>query len=262
MPDSRPVHLIQISDCHLHGNPRTLAKGVSTFETLAATVAAIGADEDVIDAVVASGDLSNDWSDDSYLHFADLTRALGAPVYALPGNHDDPAQLVRVLSAEGVLVRPGADIGAWRLIFLDSVIRGEINGRLGSAKLAALDAELAGAEGRFALVFLHHHPVAVGRAWEDVPGVADAEAFFAVLDRHANVRGVAWGHIHFGFESERRGVRLVAAPSTCMEVVKDAETGLAYGRPAPGYRRFRLHADGRLDTEEVPVRFAGARAAE
>ena len=230
MTDSDILHLVQISDTHLHGDPRALAKGVNTFETLCATVAAIGADEEVLDAVVASGDLSNDWSDESYLHFAELTRALDAPVYALPGNHDDPEQLGRVLRSEGVYVQSSVDLGAWRLVFLDSVIPEEMNGRLGADKLAALDAELAGADGRFALIFLHHHPVAVGRAWADMLGLADADDFFAVLDRHTHVRGVAWGHIHFGFETRRNGVTLAAAPSTCMEVVTDPSNGLMFGR--------------------------------
>ena len=42
--------------------------------------------------------------------------------------------------------------------------------------------------------------------------VADADAFFGILDRYHGVKGVLWGHVHQEIDRLRNGVRLLASP--------------------------------------------------
>ena len=112
---------------------------------------------------------------------------------------------------------------------------------------AVLDAALGGQPELHALITLHHQPVPVGGAWLDEVSLANPDDLFAVLDRHAQVRGVLFGHVHQVFEGERNGVRLMASPSTCFQFVRDGED-LGIGDDPPGYRRLALRPDGAIES--------------
>ena len=75
----------------------------------------------------------------------------------------------------------------------------------------------------------------------------NADALFAILDRHPQARAVLWGHIHQEFDQMRGNLRLLASPSTCVQFAPGSED-FQVGNEAPGYRWLRLHADGGLDT--------------
>lgn len=53
--------------------------GIRTADSLAAVLAAIQAQAEPYDLVLATGDLSQDYSTDSYRRFAEMTRPCSAP---------------------------------------------------------------------------------------------------------------------------------------------------------------------------------------
>ena len=68
----------------------------------------------------------------------------------------------------------------------------------------------------------------------DSIGLHNREALFEVLDRFSCVKALLWGHIHQAFDSERRGVRLLATPSTGVQFAPRAASvpGRARGSAA------------------------------
>jgi Icc protein len=75
------------------------------------------------DAVLVSGDLAENASDAEYELVRDLLAPLKAPLYVLPGNHDDRRALHRhfgVPGAGGDPVQYSVDLGALRLVVLDT----------------------------------------------------------------------------------------------------------------------------------------------
>ncbi len=74
--------------------------------------------------------------------------------------------------------------------------------------------------------------------------------FLELLDAHPQVRAISWGHVHQSLDTRRRGVRLLATPSTCVQFLPLSDQ-FALDRRPPAYRRLTLHADGTLDTEVV-----------
>jgi Icc protein len=142
--------------------------------------------------------------------------------------------------------------GEWLFVMLDSYQHGMAAGRVGEGELARLDAALAAHADRHVLVCLHHHPVAAGSRWLDTVGLENGDALFEVLDRHRNVRVLLWGHVHQAFDGERRGVRLLATPSTCAQF-KPGSDQFAIDQRPPGYRWFELHDDGRVESAVVWV---------
>ena len=87
----------------------------------------------------------------------------------------------------------------------------------------------------------------VGSAWLDEVGLDDADALLSVLGRHPAVRGVLWGHVHQVYDQEHGGVRMMGTPSTCYQFVPGQDL-FGLEDSAPGYRRLRLHPDGRIES--------------
>ena len=98
------------------------------------------------------------------------------------------------------------------------------------------------------LVCLHHHPVPVSSDWLDRIGLDNAGDFFRIIDAHPSVRGIVWGHVHQQFDGLRRGVRLLATPSTCAQFLPHSQDFALDGRP-PAFRTLELTADGSIVTD-------------
>lgn len=239
--------LLQISDPHLFADPEGDLLGQRTRLTLEGVLNLAQANSGAADRVLLTGDLSQDASPAAYRYLADRCGRLGLPCHALPGNHDDPAEMARSLDASSIDMPHEVDCGPWRLILLDSTLAGREGGHLAAGSLRRLAATLAARPQAPTLVFLHHQPVPVGSPWLDGIGLNNPEDLFALLDHQPQVRGLVFGHIHQDFRAERNGVALLGAPSTCIQF-RPGSQDFALDAATPGYRWLELHPDGRIDT--------------
>ncbi|MFQ5984866.1 MAG: phosphodiesterase [Alphaproteobacteria bacterium] len=239
------LKLIQVTDAHVGEDLGRMFEGFDTLASLQAVLAHARRNAWPSDLVLATGDLAGDGTPAAYRRLKELFGALEVPVYCLPGNHDQPSAMAEHLVGGRVAMPGSACHGAWQIVLLDSTVEGWEAGRLDDDRLGSLDAALGRRPDLYALVCLHHQPVSVGTAMDRVP-LVNPEAFFEVLDRHGQVRGVVWGHIHHPFDDERRGVRLMGSPSTCIQYKGEEE--LHRTERPPAYRWLNLHADGRIET--------------
>ena len=242
------VRLTHFTDPHLYGSESELLRGIATLPALEATLANAQQRDWPPDAVLVTGDLVQD-DPAGYAHFRRVLGALQLPVLCLPGNHDAPEVMRRELDCAPFVVGGAIDLGLWRILLLDSTIPGSAAGRLSAQSLAALEEALAAAP-RHALVCLHHHPVPMASRWLDRVGLQNAGEFLDVIDRHPNVRGIVWGHVHQSYDALRNGVRLLATPSTCTQFLPHSEQ-FALDRRPPAYRTLELKADGSMLTEVI-----------
>jgi Icc protein len=249
-PEVQDIRLVQISDPHLRTDPAGTLRGVASLESLEHVLTQALHTRPAVDAVLCSGDIVND-EPAGYAHFVRALAPYGRPVYCVPGNHDDPARMRAALAQPGFQVGGHADLGAWRIVLVDSCVPGRVPGRVSEPELRALERALDGCAG-YALVCVHHHPVAMGSHWLDGVGIENAAEFLAVLDAHPRVRALVWGHVHQCFEGRRHGVRLLATPSTCAQFLPLSHDFAVDSRP-PAYRRLTLRADGTMETEVIWV---------
>lgn len=245
------VRLTHFTDPHLYGGENESLRGVATLPALKTALAHAQGRDWPPDAVLVTGDLVQD-DPAGYPHFRRLFGALGLPVLCLPGNHDEPRAMQRELAGGPFRLGGHVDMGRWRIVLLDSCIPGAASGALSAQGLAELDAALASAAGRHCMVCLHHHPVAMSSRWLDRVGLTNAPEFLHTLDQHRNVRAVVWGHVHQAYDGLRKGVRLLATPSTCAQFLPNSDD-FAVDRRPPAYRTLELRADGSLLTEVVWV---------
>ncbi|MGD8842423.1 MAG: 3',5'-cyclic-AMP phosphodiesterase [Gammaproteobacteria bacterium] len=240
------LRIAQITDTHLYADPDGRLVGLNTRHCLQQVVELAGRRRPQL--VVTTGDLTHDASADAYRAVRECLVQLRAPVYCLPGNHDESAAL-RASMNDGVafFAVPYLRMAGWQMIFLDSSVSGSEGGHLTQRELERLDGTLTRAREDPALIWLHHQPLAIGSRWLDRMAVDNGEAFFQVVGRHPQVRVVAWGHVHQRFEQWRDDVALLATPSTCVQFLPESED-FAVERIPPGYRWIDLYDDGRFTT--------------
>ncbi|HEV7433235.1 MAG TPA: phosphodiesterase [Steroidobacteraceae bacterium] len=248
---SSEPRLLQLSDSHLFGPAEGALRGVVTRRSLETVLRHARAHHWNAEAILLTGDLVND-DPGGYAAVRDLLGPLGKPVWCLPGNHDDVAIMRAELDQPPFAVGGHHDLGAWRIVMLDSCVPGKPYGELSGVELGRLEAALASAGDRQVLIGLHHHPVPMGSRWIDSVALKNPEDFFALTDRYAQVRAVLWGHVHQSHDSRRKGVRLLGTPSTCAQFLPHSDY-FAIDSAPPAYRRLTLRADGTIDTEVLRV---------
>jgi Icc protein len=235
--------VIQLTDPHLYAEP-TLMLGVDTEASLRAVVGQIQTDHGNADLLLATGDLSQDGTALSYRRFAQTVQDLSIPVRCLPGNHDAPAVLAQELAGWAA---PFTDVGAWRIVLLDSTVAGSNSGHLERAQFERLDDAAAGAGNRPILVALHHNAVQMTADWRDPMMLDNAAELFRHLARWRNIRVLLWGHVHQEFDRRRGNMRMLATPSTCFQfTIRDGRHRL--DDMPPGYRWLKLYPDSSVAT--------------
>jgi 3',5'-cyclic-AMP phosphodiesterase len=235
------MRILQLSDTHLYGDADGRLRGVATYFTVQSALRAALAASPDYRALLVTGDLVQDDAD-GYLRFRSVFGHIPRPVLCIAGNHDVPDAMRRELTGAPFQIGGSFRADGWRIVMLDSFWNGHVGGRLTGDELARLDEELADERGHV-MVCLHHHPISMGSRWLDPIGLDNYADFWRVIDAHANVRAIAWGHVHQEYHGERKGVRLFATPSTGAQFLPGSDTFAIDQRP-PAYREFDLYADG------------------
>lgn len=224
-------------------------RGVRTYDTFCAVIDAAMAHPDFSpDVIVATGDIVQDESQAGYERFRAALESFGLPVLCIPGNHDDPAIMAELLTRQPFQLGGEVRLSTWSLILLSTFLVGEDAGGLGPQRLAGLEQSLRNHESQNVLIFMHHHAIPMGSRWLDGVALRDAPEFLQLIDRHRNVKGVVYGHVHQASDRERNGVRHLSSPSTCSQFLPGSEFFALDTRP-PGCRWFRLHDDGSFESE-------------
>jgi len=199
------------------------------------------------DLVLLTGDVSEDASPASYARVADSLGTIGAPVLALPGNHDDPEVMKKYFRAGPWGCPRAVELGQWQLVALDSTLAGKISGTFSHQALERFDACMRGSKAKYILVALHHQPVPVDAPWIDRYALENPELFLNCIDREKRVRCVAWGHVHHAFSSERKGVKFMGAPSSAANSLP-ASPKFTLDLAGPSCRWLELGEDGSVET--------------
>jgi len=252
------LDVVQVSDLHITEAGAVLGQDARVnLDLIVADVARRGLDPDL---VVATGDLAHAGEAASYAWLRDRFAALDVPVYCLPGNHDLSEPFAAHLPGGRVVALPDTAVDGWRFVFLDSNALGREVGDDGvvrdrddrthgahTAQLLPADEQwftelLADGRDEPVMVWLHHPPMAhpIASGLEHRPFTQWLLGECAASGR---VRGVSAGHIHNAFATERAGIGFWTCPSGWLDLDFDAGTIVP-----PGYRHFRFHAGGAIES--------------
>jgi 3',5'-cyclic AMP phosphodiesterase CpdA len=204
--------LAQISDTHV----RVDDGGASVRRLTKALGQARGYRADLI---LITGDLVNDERSDEYAAFAEAIIDPPAPLYVLPGNHDDRGHIREALPGHKYFPASGPLSYAIeefpiRIVCVDQIVPGETHGSFTEDQASWLDRTLAQRPEKPTLVALHHPPFPTHDVLFDSIGLRNAELFASVVRRHPQVARILCGHHHRVAVGQVAHAPVIIAPST------------------------------------------------
>jgi 3',5'-cyclic AMP phosphodiesterase CpdA len=184
--------VLQLSDPHL------LAEESGADERLALALRTVRDSGLRPLALLLTGDLSDDGSPESYARLRaavdPVAAELGAPVIAIPGNHD-LGDAFREGVLDGAPLHRAVDVHGVRIVGLDTTVPGRPHGELGAGQLEWLDDVLRKPAEHGTLLALHHPPVPTVHPLLGRIGLRDPDRLARVL-KGTDVRMIVCGHAH------------------------------------------------------------------
>lgn len=245
----KPVLLAQLSDLHVCDE----WEGVDPVVRVERVVEAVRSLPNPVDAVVVTGDLTDDGSEENYRRARQLLERFDTPVHVLPGNHDDRRNLRQAFDLPGTGEEPinySVAVGELRLVLLDSIVPGQDAGEYGQEQLGWLDQELGRHSDSPTLLALHHPPLPTGMPEWDAINLtsADREAMAEVVARHPQLLAITGGHLHRTAAAALAGCSVFSAPSACLQARPDFERNDVDFVDPPGFA-LHVYFDGELSSQ-------------
>ncbi len=205
--------IIVFTDLHMAVSPRPGTP--DPFESLRAGLDHVARFNADAERIILCGDLTHEGDEASYRHLQECLARSALPIHPMLGNHDDRGVFRGVFRDcpvdENGFVQRVIDVPEARLILLDTLASpAEANvpphaGYLCPARLDWLSRQLREANGKPAILFMHHPPHPTGFASMDAIMLANGEAFHDLIEAHGNVRQLICGHIHRTISGSHRG---------------------------------------------------------
>src|ERR1700749_2015882 len=158
MSDGAPYLLLQIPYTHLGAD----WEGVDPDESVLRAVEAILALDDRTDALLVSGDLTQNGTPEEYARLRALLAPPDLEPHVVPGNHDLRGSLRAAFGLPGEGEEPAShvvDLGPLRLVCLDSIVPGAEGGAVDEGRIEWRDAARGGEPRRPTVIAMHHPPL-------------------------------------------------------------------------------------------------------
>ncbi len=263
--------IAQLSDSHICPPGRLFADVVDTTAMLEAAVDAVLGLRPLPDAVLFSGDLTNDGEAEAYAVLRPTLARLPMPVYAIPGNHDDREAMLALdgvveLGAGSCFRQFTAELGGLTLLALDSLSPGRAAGEICAERVDWLADALARSGQQPVLLMVHHPPAETGIGFMDRIGLVASAEFEALIRANSGrIQRIVCGHIHRPIFYRWLGVPVSVAPGIAHQVILGLDgSDPAFSMEPPGFHLHRWTAAGGLVTHQVyigcypgPYRFGG-----
>lgn len=240
----------QITDTHLAHADATDPVFDARAKNLRACIADINSLNPLPDAVIHTGDMTQNGKAAEFSWARKLLAPLNPPLYVIPGNRDgldNRDEMERAFANDGYMksadgfVLYSIERHPVRLVAVDTrAADGSNKGDLCGDRLAALDATLAAARARPTALFMHHPPF-------DVPPAPDPFAYHrrqavadlaAVVSRHPQVIRIFTGHMHRPWMVEFGGTAASTVPSVAADLRKGQYPQAMAGRAVYQVHRF------------------------
>ncbi|WP_308466440.1 metallophosphoesterase [Rathayibacter soli] len=247
--DTQALRILHISDSHLSGDGSLHYGLVDTRAALQRVLDRAG-ELDAIDAVVASGDLSDDGSEASYralrAAIEPWAAQRGAAVVYAMGNHDLRDGFETVLGE-----REGAKtVRGFRIVHLDSSVPGFGYGEMDASQLDRLRAQLAEPTENGTIVVLHHPPVPANTPLLAALELQHPETLLEACAgangsaEGSSVRLILSGHYHHSLVVTAAGIPVVVAPGITNTTDALAPAGTERATIGAGFALIDLPASG------------------
>lgn len=251
--------IAQLSDPHVRPHGVLYQGVVDANEALAAAVRQVNALTPRADLVLLSGDVVDFGDPAEYAAARAILSELRAPLFVIPGNHDE-REAFRAAFADHAYLPPdgplhfAVEAGPLRIVGFDVTIPGKHHGDVDEAAAAWLRNALAVDRARPTLVMMHQPPLSTDVPYLDAYRCFGADRLGFVIADFPAVERVLCGHVHRHMQMRFGGTLLCTAPSTATAI---ALKPLPDAKPAsclepPGFLLHHWRPEGLL-THNIPV---------
>lgn len=192
------------------------------------------------DMALLLGDVTEDGSLEACLRVKQIVDELGAPIIAIPGNHDRPVDIVDVFGSVH-----DTTMANWRIVAVDTTIPNQIHGCINSEEvLAVLGADI----GQPTVLAMHHPPITTSsHPWFQLKG---AVGLITALTQRSDIRLVVTGHIHQAFHVVLGAITYIGCSSTWYSIDHHGEARKDDNGHTGGLV-MHLYQDGTFDWQRV-----------
>jgi len=245
--ENKPLRIVQISDIHLFADKENALLGVKTFNSFSKVVELLKQEQEQPDLIIVSGDISQDYTQQSYLHLAHFLKGFPIPIYYVPGNHDDRNVMRSIYPRDNISNLRQIILKQTQIILLNSQKAQAVYGWLDNEELFFLKECLEEYPALPAIIVFHHQPIPVGCAWLDDLGLKNADSLWELLRNYSNKMIILFGHIHQEHSGKKNEIQYYSAPSTCIQFKRNSEA-FALENLNPGYRWLEMNEAGDINT--------------
>jgi Icc protein len=257
--------IAQISDTHIALDTPEADQRIRDFER---TIADINALDPAPDVIIHSGDIVHNGRQDEYAEAVRILAKARAPVYVIPGNKDDRANLRAAFSPRGYL-KPGSGFIEYsvedypvRLIAVDTLNTQSNKGDFCPERAKHL-VDLIGAETKKPIAVFAHHPpfeVLVGPNPLNFETPEIMARLRETLQYCERIAAVFSGHVHRPAEGHVGNIPAIVVP--CIATTLRRGEYPAHMKQCPVYYIHGFDADGSFTTAAriVGVRLPAASA--
>ncbi|HWK47939.1 MAG TPA: phosphodiesterase [Stellaceae bacterium] len=215
--------IAQISDLHICDEGALYKGVVSTNDMARAAVAHLNALDPAPDLVLLTGDVVEDGTASQYAAATAILAGVRAPLFVMPGNHDDRDAL-RAAFPEHRYMPPAGPINyavddlAVRIIALDVTVPGAHHGEVAADTLAWLEGVLDAGGDKPTIVAMHQPPFVCGIPYLDRYRCMEPEGLGEILARYPTIERVICGHVHRSIQRRWSGTLVTTCPSTATQI--------------------------------------------
>lgn len=258
MNDKKNFSLLHLTDLHLFEDSSTKFLGINPYESLEKVVSKIKLNADKgqkPDVIILTGDISQDFSANSYKLAAEVLHDFNCTILATMGNHDEADLFNNIICQDKCFKCSKKNIfGNWRVLILNSHFPAHVAGYLSESELDFLESELNSDKEIFTVIILHHHVLPIGSSWLDMLGLKNSEQFLEIIDKYKNIAAVFCGHVHQASMAFRKNVAFISTPAVSWQFARNSTTFML-DNLMPGYRMIELISSGEFKTEAIRLDF-------
>lgn len=249
-----PKRILQLTDLHLFKNKTATMLNFNPYDSLQQVMHLVNKSiqEQTPSLIALTGDISQDYSQESYEITRQIFKDMPYPLVATMGNHDKLPVFAEFFTNPEDSVNKVFYLDNWMILFINSYWSGHIGGKLTENELTFLHNALASKGDKSTIIFMHHHVLSVKSAWIDKIGVSNAVDFLDVIDKHQNIKAVICGHVHQDTLTERNDVKYFSTPSTSWQFLTNSPS-FKLDSLMPGFRFLDLYEDGTFNTGVVRI---------
>ncbi len=256
------MRFAHVSDFHFTSSPQDSPvvrnDVIEAIDTLVADLLSI---ENYLDFIAITGDLAESGDIDTYRKIKAALDSFTVPVYLVPGNHDNRERFREVFSSSYRMPDSGPldfyiESGDVKIIGLDTLIEGELTGRLTDEQVTWLAGKFVADHHSHTVVMMHHPPFMTGLSeFDNICKLDVHEKFAELIAGTMSEVTVLCGHVHRPYQALWNGANCYIAGSPAFQIGGENPFGdCALGLVDEPYA-FLIHTLGEAGDHLVSTRY-------